>query len=135
MKIVLDTNVFYVSISSRSPFHWVFRILLEQKYTLCVTFDILDEYAEIIERFFSPEVAENVLKVLDYLPNVEYYEKYYQWGLITADYDDNKFVDCAIAANAHYIVTNDKHFDVLQSIDFPKVEVLNSDDFKKIISP
>ena len=135
MKIVLDTNVFYVSISSRSPFHWVFRILLEQKYTLCVTSDILDEYAEIIERFFSPEVAENVLKVLDYLPNVEYYEKYYQWGLITADYDDNKFVDCAIAANAHYIVTNDTHFDVLQSIDFPKVEVINSDGFKKIILP
>jgi len=135
MKIVLDTNVFYVSVSSRSPYHWVFHTLLEQKYTLCVTSDILDEYAEIIERYLSASVAENVQIALDFLPNVEKYEKYYQWGLITADYDDNKFVDCAIAANAHYIVTNDKHFDALKSIDFPKVEVVNSDEFKKLILP
>ena len=47
-KVVLDTNVLLVSISERSRLHWVFSSLLEGKYVLCVTTDILSEYAEII---------------------------------------------------------------------------------------
>ncbi len=47
--------------------------------------------------------------------------------------DDNKFVDCAIAANAHFIVTEDKHFKILSEIPFPKVNVISAKDFKKQI--
>ena len=43
--------------------------------------------------------------------------------------DDNKFVDCAIIANAKYIVTQDHHFDVLKNIEFPKVDVVNIQTF------
>ena len=50
-------------------------------------------------------------------------------NLITVDPDDNKFVDCAISANAHYIVTNDHHYDVLKDIDFPKVNIVNIQQF------
>ena len=32
---------------------------------------------------------------------------YYRFGLIQADADDNKFVDCAIVANAEYLVSNE----------------------------
>ena len=39
-------------------------------------------------------------------------------------------VDCAIAANAKCIVTEDKHFKVLENIPFPKVEVIGIEDFK-----
>ena len=54
---------------------------------------------------------------------------YFHFGLITADADDNKFVDCAISANARYIVTNDHHYKVLKTIDFPKVEIISLQDF------
>ncbi|MBU6341467.1 MAG: PIN domain-containing protein [Bacteroidetes bacterium] len=47
------------------------------------------------------------------------------------DPDDNKFVDCAIAGQAKYIVTEDRHFNILKKIPFPKVLVLNTDAFKK----
>ena len=42
---------------------------------------------------------------------------------------DNKFVDCAVAADAEYIVTNDAHFSVLKQIDWPKVAVLTIQEF------
>jgi len=48
------------------------------------------------------------------------------------DPDDNKFVDCAISSNAKFIVTNDKHFNVLKNVDFPKIEVVDIDKFKEI---
>jgi predicted nucleic acid-binding protein len=41
-----------------------------------------------------------------------------------------KFVDCAISANADYIVSNDKHFNILKSVGFPKIEVVNIETFK-----
>jgi predicted nucleic acid-binding protein len=56
---------------------------------------------------------------------------YFRFDLIKKDRDDNKFVDCAIAANAHYIVSEDKDFRVLKKIDFPKVEVLSLEKFRK----
>ena len=57
-------------------------------------------------------------------------DPHYTFALIEADKDDNKFVDCAIAANAKCIVTEDKHFKVLENIPFPKVEVIGREDFK-----
>ena len=56
---------------------------------------------------------------------------YYRFGLIVADGDDNKFVDCCIATGASFIVSNDRHFDVLADIPFPHVEVLNIGEFSK----
>ena len=61
--------------------------------------------------------------------NVKQITPFYKWNLIDTDPDDNKFVDCAIAANAKFIVTEDHHFDVLMEIDFPSVDVINIDNF------
>ncbi len=38
--------------------------------------------------------------------------------------DDNKFVDCAVAANASFIVSHDKDFNILKEIDFPKAIII-----------
>jgi predicted nucleic acid-binding protein len=59
---------------------------------------------------------------------------FYKWDLIIADPDDNKFVDCALNAGADFIVTNDRHFNVLKEIDFPPVQVIDIDSFKKILA-
>jgi predicted nucleic acid-binding protein len=77
----------------------------------------------------TPEIAENVANLLLKSENVELIQPYFHLGLITADPDDNKFVDCAFAANATYIVSNDSHFDVLQSVDFPILLVLKLKEF------
>ena len=53
--------------------------------------------------------------------------------LLPADSDDNKFVDCAVASDAEYIVTNDKHFNPLKNIAWPKVEIIKQVDFIKQI--
>lgn len=45
------------------------------------------------------------------------------------DPDDNKFVDCAIAENATFIVSNDSHFSVLREIDFPKLILKSLQEF------
>ena len=63
--------------------------------------------------------------------NVERIDPHFRFGLITAD--DNKFVDCAIIAGAKYIVTEDRHFNVLKEIQFPKVEIVGIDRFAEML--
>jgi putative PIN family toxin of toxin-antitoxin system len=128
--VVLDTNVLLVSISEKSKLHWVFEALLFQNYTLCITTDILTEYAEIIERHMGSEVSESIMGVLENLPNITLITAYYKFQLLN-DEDDNKFVDCAIAANADFIVSHDSDFKILKNIAFPKVKVIDTDAFKK----
>ena len=47
------------------------------------------------------------------------------------DPDDNKFVDCAIAADADYIVSEDSDFRILQKIKFPAVKLIDTQAFEK----
>ena len=74
-----------------------------------------------------------LLASLSNAPTVEFIEPFYRFNLITQDPDDNKFVDCAIAGNATYIVSNDSHFDVLKQTDFPKLVVKRIQEFSKIL--
>lgn len=133
MRIVLDTNVLLVSLSDRSPHHWVFQGLIQGKFDLCVTTDILLEYAEIIELHMGMEARESVQGTLDNLPNLHLVTSYFRFDLIKKDRDDNKFVDCAIAANADFIISEDKDFNVLRKVEFPKVEVLSLERFEKVL--
>ena len=61
-------------------------------------------------------------------PHTIFITPYYHFNLITADPDDNKFVDCAVTGNARFIVTEDRHYDVLRHTDFPKVNIIGLDE-------
>lgn len=76
--------------------------------------------------------SQNALGVLENLPNVEFTTNYYKFNLLIGQ-DDNKFVDCAIASNTDFIVTHDSDFNVLKSIQFPKVSIMNSAEFLEIL--
>lgn len=129
MNIVLDTNCLLIAISDRSSFHRVWQAFTLGDYTLCVTNEIIEEYAEVISRNINERVAQTVIYLIMTLSNVKYIDPHFRFQLITADPDDNKFVDCAIAANAKYIVTEDHHFDVLKDIPFPHIEVISIEQF------
>jgi len=133
IRVVLDTNVLFASISRRSPFYWVWQLFMSGKYELFVTTDILEEYAEIIEKFYSHIDAENTLNQIMLHENVIQIVRYFEWGVIERDPDDNKFFDCAVAANADYIVSHDKHFNILKHIPFPSVTAIKLPQFKQVL--
>ena len=132
-NVVIDTNSLIMAISSRSAYHKIWQSFLAGDYCLCVSNEILEEYAEVIARNISVNAARYVVYTIMERKNVRQITPSYKWNLITADPDDNKFVDCAIAANARLIVTEDHHFNVLKEINFPSVDVINIDDFLKEI--
>lgn len=131
-KIVLDTNVLLVSISKKSKLHWVFRSLLEKRYELCVTTEILSEYAEIIERHMGKGASESTMGTIENLSNVSFITAHYRFKILN-DEDDDKFVDCAVAVNADFIISHDRGFNLLRNIEFPKVNVIDTVAFKEVL--
>lgn len=134
LKIILDTNVLLVALPSHSPYRLIFDTLLKGDYTLIISNDILAEYEEQIAERYDVRIVTDVLALLTTLPNIIQVTPYFQWKLIVQDPDDNKFVDAAIVGNADYLITNDKHFNILNSVEFPKVHLCKADEFKAMLS-
>ncbi len=128
-RVVLDTNCLLQSLPTRSPYHKIWSEILRGHICLCVNTEILNEYEEILAAKTSYEIAHNVVEAIARLHTTVFQDVYIHFGLIKHDADDNKFVDCAVAANAEYIVSNDSHFNVLKEIDWPKVDVITIDEF------
>jgi len=131
--VVVDTNVLLVSVSSRSKYHWLYKLILDKKIDIAFSNDILIEYEEQLSTHWHPDVAINVIRSITELSSAQLTTVYYNLYLITADEDDNKFVDCAFAANADFIITNDSHFNVLKNIDFPSIPTLRIDEFRILL--
>ena len=129
MRVVLDTNCLIMAISARNKYYQVWQDFLDSKYVMCITNEIIEEYSEVISRNISPLLAEFVISTIINRKNVIMKAPSFAFHLISADEDDNKFVDCAIVSNAKYIVTNDHHFDILKDITFPKVDVIKISQF------
>ena len=132
-NIVLDTNSLIMSLSSKNDYRMIWKAFLDGEYMLCVTNEIIEEYMEVLARNINIRVAETIVYTILNRKNVHRLDPHFRFHLIEADKDDNKFVDCAIAANAKYIVTEDHHFNVLKQIEFPKLNVVNIDEFLKIL--
>lgn len=129
----MDTNCLIQIVSPRSKYHSLWMSFVRGEYELCVSNEIVDEYLEILQKLASVEVAEYIMKTIINSPFVVFIDPFYKFDLIQADKDDNKFVDCAIAAQARCIISNDHHYDILSTIPFPHVEVIKLTDFMEIM--
>ena len=128
-RVVIDTNCLLASLNRNSPFHRLYELFIGEAFGWVLSNEILTEYEEVLTQQYSAATAQRVTEILLNAPNTLFQEAYYKWQLIEADPDDNKFVDVAIAASADYLVTNDRHFEVLKQLAFPRVPVVSLQEF------
>ena len=127
--VVIDTNCLLQIIARKSPYRPIWDAFLKGRYELCVSNEILDEYQEILGQQITLTIAENIVLLILNQENVRLVDPHFRMGLITADPDDNKFVDCAFAAGADYLVSEDNHFNVLRKTPFPLLNLVTLDEF------
>ena len=127
--VVIDTNCLLQIIARKSPYRPIWDAFLAGRYELCVSNDILEEYQEILEQQITPSVAENIVLLILNQKNVRLVDPHFRMELISADPDDNKFVDCAFAAGADYLVSEDSHFNILRTTIFPQLNLVTLDEF------
>jgi predicted nucleic acid-binding protein len=100
---------------------------------MVISTEILAEYEELIEQKANGIVAANISELLINLENVHFQEIYFKWNLIENDPGDNKFADVTIASGADYLVKEDRQFNLLRSMEFPKITVIGAMEFLKIL--
>ena len=127
LRIVLDTNALLMSLPRKSSYRPIFDAFLSGKIHFLIDNAILSEYIETIGNRSDTIVAQNVGELLVNSPNVLRINVTTKWLLIVHDPDDDKFVDCAVAGQADYIVTNDGHFNILKTIPFPPLTFISID--------
>lgn len=134
MRVIIDTNCLLASVPQKSQYRWLYDAVLTGKIEVAITTEILMEYEEQLGLFYSPDYATLIVNTLVNLPNVlKVNPLYFYWLAIENDPDDNKFVDAAVASNADCIITNDRHFNVLKTREFPDVPCFRLPEFESVL--
>jgi len=122
MTACLDTGVFLQIFGRKQPFHPILRALLDGRLILAVSTEILLEYQEVTTRLSGAERWRDMAALLDLLAqlhgNIRHVEPKFRFNVISTDPDDNKFCDCAIAAEANFVVREDNDFNALKSAGY-----------------
>lgn len=132
LKIVFDTNIFVSAIfwEHGNPHHLV-ELAIEGKIKVFTSAEILGELTEVIIRDFK-ETDENVFAyvafILKYAEIVESTEKI---DVVKDDSDDNKIIECAVACEADYIVSGDKH--LLRLKEYKKAKIINAAELIRLL--
>lgn len=129
-RLVLDTNVFLVALAPQFKYRWVYDYLIEGKFELALSNEILTEYQEQVTLRYGIDRTEAQLDYLLLLPNVILSNPSFNWQLVENDKDDNKFIDCYLASQSDHIISNDRHLRGMVANEFPPISVLSYDDFE-----
>jgi putative PIN family toxin of toxin-antitoxin system len=110
MRIVIDTNIFVSSFFGGIP-RRIVDYWFSGNVILCVSRPILKEYLEVLGRFqFNREdLFGRLVTAFEKGPNVLFVDNPKGQNWIEEDPGDNKFVACAVAFHAEYIVSGDSH--------------------------
>lgn len=112
MKVVIDTNVFISSLlTPKGNPRRIIDLWRFEKITLCISKDILAEYFAVLFRLSMSEEPETVelLQLFEKRYNQVFTAAVPVISAIEEDPADNKFIECAVAAGAEYIVSGDRH--------------------------
>ncbi len=135
IKVVLDTNVVVSALLAQegNP-AIIFKMLLLEKIKNSTTAEIINECKEVLDR---PRITKRTSLVERefILRAFEGFSDKISPGLtfdeIKEDPDDNKILECAVAAAADYIVSGDEH--LLKLPVFRGVKIVSPAEFVQIM--
>ena len=111
----------------------MFDSFLRNKYTLCVSNEILLEYEEKFLQFWGEDVTHNLLGTLLTSENTQLHDIFFNFRLVEGDLDDNKFTDTYLSASADILVTNDSKVLAVSNKPFPNLTVMTIQQFMKYL--
>lgn len=132
MKIIIDTNILIsAALSGRNPEQVMAFIIKSSTHKWIASQAIFDEYLEVLSRSKIKLTIENRQKWLNLVKNST------EIIAVNINYDfprdqkDAKFISCAIASNADFLITGDKDFEDVSFIG--DTIIISASQFKDLI--
>jgi len=134
IRVVIDTNVVVsANLVDEGPSAAVLSLAIDKKIRMYVSAAVLAEYEEVLHRprlKFAPKRIEDSLA--DIRDAAELVQPIRNIKEIKRDEPDNRFLECADAAGAEYIITgNIKHFPRV----FENIQIVTPPQFLQLIVP
>ena len=127
MIVCIDTNTL---LQGREPRHRYFPILdavVQGRLSWAVSNRVLTEYEEILTAHAGPAHWARMAQLMDVIDvatgTLVRVSPHFQFHVIGADPDDNAFTDCAIAAGADFVITEDAHFAPLATAGYKPLPI------------
>jgi putative PIN family toxin of toxin-antitoxin system len=131
LRAVLDTNIFISGIIWRGSPYQCLQAAEAGMYELAISEPILRELEAVLIgkfRFTNAKVESSIKLILEIGRRVEISER---CQVIKNDPDDDKFIETAIAGEAAFIVSGDRH--LLRLNEFKGVRILTPGEFIRIV--
>ncbi len=142
MKVVIDTNVFISStMSTKGAPAQVFDKWLSGAFELIVSDDIMTEYRTVLRyghvrkrHGLTPPEMEKLINdfLRDFLRGVTLITPTETVHSVIDDPDDNKFLECAQAGGAEFVISGDKH--LLNLKEYEGIQILSPSAFLLLLS-
>ena len=128
MRVVIDTNIFISSFFGGKP-RKIIDLWKKGDIILCLSDKIVDEYVEVLNRlgFEDKKELEELLLLFAENVNIRFTKKTPKIQLVKEDLDDDKFIECAVALNALFIITGDKALKAVES--YMGIKILTPHEF------
>ena len=128
-KIVVDTNIFVSGLLnplSGKPAKLIdFLPLQHKKYQLLVSKKIFKEYEDVINRFDRISSTKRKKLLAKIRAHSNWIKPPKTFTVIKEDPEDDKFLECAVAGKADFIVSGDKH--LLKLKEFHGIKIITID--------
>lgn len=138
MIVCVDTNVMLSAMARQSPIAPLFKAILTGQIHLAVSVPILLEYEEIAAERGGAAFASKLMLWLSLVlqrQGSHLVNPAFQFHLVPSDADDNKFTDCAVTANADYVITEDVHFALLTNQGYRTQPISPMDFIQRHLNP
>jgi hypothetical protein len=127
-RIIIDTNVLISALIQKSyPNFILFHCILENRFEVCISEELLEEYLEVINRPKFSKYPDFLIKAELVISQIESIaSKYYPRDRFEtiADKADNRLLELAYESNADFLITGNSN-------DFTMTEFRGT----KILSP
>ena len=131
MKIVFDTNI-YISafVIPGGNAEKAYLHAIDGNFELCTSVAILTELARKLDEKFGWE-KQKIVQLITSISNLATVFKTTPWLKVVSDDPDNRILECAIKAEADFLVTGDKH--LLKLRNYRNFEIIKLSTFLTIL--
>jgi len=115
IKVVVDTNVFISSFFGGNP-RKIVDLWKSGQVTLCLSKPIIDEYVAVLQRLglHNERELSELLSLLAHGFHVLFSARTPTLHVVEEDPDDDKFIECAVALKADFVISGDKALTAIQ---------------------
>ena len=132
IRVVVDTNVFISSFFGGNA-RKVIDLWKSGDITLCLSRPIADEYIEVLRRLGlqDEKELEELLGLFSHGFHLVYTAKTPDLNVVEEDPDDDKFIECAVALKAKFVITGDRAVKKIR--EYMNIKIVSPREFLSII--